>query len=116
MEPLLMVSLEVFVLTSEDKTPWYERDELWDRMGQIMFGEQRMEMAIAEVDRLIELLEISTDDEILDLCCGIGRHSNDVNILKTTSKLSSLTNSLMSICTNSVERPSFFAVPLAISR
>jgi SAM-dependent methyltransferase len=77
MEPPLIVSVEVFDLPSDDKTPWYERDELWERMGQVMFGEQRMEMAVAEVDSLIELLEISSNDEILDLCCGIGRHSNE---------------------------------------
>lgn len=65
-------------MPSEDKTPWYERDELWERMGQVMFGEQRMAMAVAEVDSLIELLHISNDDVILDLCCGIGRHSNEL--------------------------------------
>jgi SAM-dependent methyltransferase len=75
---LSILSGRVFAMPSEDKTPWYERDELWERMGQIMFGEQRMEMAIVEVDRLIELLDITTDDEILDLCCGIGRHSNEL--------------------------------------
>ena len=67
----------VFALPTDDKTPWYERDELWERMGQVMFAEERMEMAVAEVDRLIELLEITTNDVILDLCCGIGRHSNE---------------------------------------
>jgi SAM-dependent methyltransferase len=68
----------IFALSNEDRTPWYERDELWVKMGQVMFGGQRMEMAVAEVDSLIQLLEISAEDRILDLCCGIGRHSNEL--------------------------------------
>jgi SAM-dependent methyltransferase len=72
-----MVSIGVFDLPANDKTPWYERDELWERFGQVMFSEQRMEMTSKEVDKVIELLEVSTEDEILDLCCGIGRHSNE---------------------------------------
>ncbi len=68
----------VFALPDEDRMPWYEREDLWDKMGRVMFGEQRMEMAVAEVDNLIQLLEISTEDSILDLCCGIGRHSNEL--------------------------------------
>ena len=65
-------------MSDEDKTPWYERDDLWEKMGQKMFGDERMEMAVAEVDNLIQLLDISTEDRILDLCCGIGRHSNEL--------------------------------------
>ncbi|MHA2385459.1 MAG: class I SAM-dependent methyltransferase [Candidatus Thorarchaeota archaeon] len=65
-------------MPADDKTPWYERDELWERMGQVMFGDQRMEMAVEEVDMLINLLDMSTEDRILDLCCGIGRHSNEL--------------------------------------
>lgn len=71
------LSIGVFAMPADDKTPWYERDELWERFGRVMFSEQRIEMTIEEVDKIIELLEMSTEDEILDLCCGIGRHSNE---------------------------------------
>jgi SAM-dependent methyltransferase len=74
----VIISGGLFSLSNEEKTPWYERDDLWEMMGQKMFGDERMEMAVAEVDNLIQLLDISTEERILDLCCGIGRHSNEL--------------------------------------
>jgi len=32
-----------------------------------------------EVDILLDILKISTEDKILDLCCGRGRHSLELN-------------------------------------
>jgi SAM-dependent methyltransferase len=40
-----------------------------------MFGEERWEMAPAEVDAVIALLGVKPGAAILDLCCGVGRHA-----------------------------------------
>ena len=54
-------------------TAWHEEDEFWETMP--MFGPERIEAAPQEVDQVISLLDIQPDADVLDLCCGIGRHS-----------------------------------------
>jgi SAM-dependent methyltransferase len=62
-------------LTDKSEAPWYENDEMWEKMELVMFTESRIAQTPEEVDSLISLLEIQPDEEILDLGCGIGRHS-----------------------------------------
>ena len=40
-----------------------------------MFGEDRWKSADYEVNSIIRLLSLKSDDQILDACCGVGRHS-----------------------------------------
>jgi SAM-dependent methyltransferase len=40
-----------------------------------LFSADRLHSASAEVDRIIELLEIAPGASILDSCCGVGRHA-----------------------------------------
>jgi ubiquinone/menaquinone biosynthesis C-methylase UbiE len=40
-----------------------------------LFTEDRQLNAKEEVKKVVKLLKIKTNDRILDLCCGIGRHS-----------------------------------------
>ena len=54
---------------------WYEMDEKWELWEQILFDEQRIEATPAQVESIITLLEIKENEIILDLCCGVGRHS-----------------------------------------
>jgi len=54
-------------------TAWHEQDEFWETMP--MFGPERIEAAPQEVDQIIALLGIQPGAAVLDLCCGIGRHS-----------------------------------------
>lgn len=54
-------------------TAWYEQDEFWETVP--MFGPERIEAAPQEVDQVISLLRIEPGATVLDLCCGIGRHS-----------------------------------------
>ena len=57
------------------QSTWYENDGFWELWGPIMFNARRIENTTEEVANLISLLDIKTGDRILDLCCGIGRHS-----------------------------------------
>ena len=55
--------------------PWHEDDAFWETWGPIMFSQQRLADATSEVDKIIQLLAITPGAYILDLCCGVGRHS-----------------------------------------
>ena len=59
----------------QQSKPWHEDDSFWEMWGPIMFSEQRLEDAQEEVERIVSLLGIKPRAHILDLCCGIGRHS-----------------------------------------
>jgi SAM-dependent methyltransferase len=54
---------------------WYEDDSFWLTFRDYMFSTVRIEQTRAEVDNLIPLLQIAPGAHLLDLCCGIGRHS-----------------------------------------
>jgi SAM-dependent methyltransferase len=56
-----------------DMAAWHEQDSFWETMP--MFGEERWEMAPAEVDAVAALLGIKPGAAVLDLCCGVGRHA-----------------------------------------
>ncbi len=55
--------------------PWYERKGFWRTTGPLLFRKGRWEMAPEEVKHVISLLQIKQGAEVLDLCCGVGRHS-----------------------------------------
>jgi SAM-dependent methyltransferase len=56
-------------------TSWYEDDEFWRVAGPLLFSVGRRSGTRDEVDSLVALLELERGAKILDLCCGIGRHS-----------------------------------------
>ena len=66
-------------MRNQDKKPWHEQDVLWEKMQKALFTRKRMEVIEEETDQLIELLEMKPDDDVLDLCCGIGRFSNELS-------------------------------------
>lgn len=55
--------------------PWYEDDAFWETWKPILFRPQRIQITVEEVDKIIKLLEITPGIHILDLGCGVGRHS-----------------------------------------
>lgn len=55
--------------------PWHEDDSLWETWGPLIFSPQKIADAVEEVTKIIKLLNIQSGSSILDLCCGIGRHS-----------------------------------------
>jgi SAM-dependent methyltransferase len=57
---------------------WYDDDRLWDAIAPFLFTDDRCGAAGGEVDALVRMLEIAPPARILDLCCGVGRHSREL--------------------------------------
>ncbi|MCK4460277.1 MAG: class I SAM-dependent methyltransferase [candidate division Zixibacteria bacterium] len=55
--------------------PWHEQDEFWRDTQSLMFSEERLSKTPEEIDRVVSLLELHPGMLILDMCCGVGRHS-----------------------------------------
>ncbi len=55
--------------------PWHERDDVWEGVMPALFSRERWQEAPAEVERLIALAGLQPGMHILDLGCGVGRHS-----------------------------------------
>jgi SAM-dependent methyltransferase len=58
-----------------DQTPWHEDDRLWEVMEPFFFNPDICQVAAVEVDGIMALLDLDSNGSILDLCCGIGRHT-----------------------------------------
>lgn len=54
---------------------WYDQDAYWTTFESILFNRKRLADTTAQVDHIIKLVQIHARAKILDLCCGIGRHS-----------------------------------------
>ena len=54
---------------------WYDNPLFWRDNYSRMFTPPRMASAGDEIDRILELMGISPPGEVLDLCCGPGRHT-----------------------------------------
>jgi SAM-dependent methyltransferase len=54
---------------------WHNQDEFWETHTKELFSKERLERTHDQVSALIALLSINPKDAILDLCCGVGRHS-----------------------------------------
>jgi SAM-dependent methyltransferase len=56
-------------------TTWHEKDDFWEKLAPFMFPEEQWEGMQEEVDQILALLNLGEVSEVLDLCCGPGRHS-----------------------------------------
>ncbi|MCK4758188.1 MAG: class I SAM-dependent methyltransferase [Thermoplasmata archaeon] len=61
-------------MQKNDKS-WHEDDAFWTTFTNTMFSEDKRESTPKEVADIITMLGIEPDSHILDLCCGVGRHS-----------------------------------------
>jgi SAM-dependent methyltransferase len=52
-----------------------EHDAFWHALEPVLFSDAHMTHAAEETDHAIRLLAIEPPARVLDLCCGIGRHS-----------------------------------------
>jgi SAM-dependent methyltransferase len=55
--------------------PWYEDDRFWALLEPQLFDELRKKSAAEEAAQTARLLKLEPPAQILDLCCGPGRHS-----------------------------------------
>jgi len=55
--------------------PWHEQDAFWEAFEPVLFPQRRLSDAAAQVEKVLALLGIQPGAVILDLGCGIGRHS-----------------------------------------
>ena len=54
---------------------WYEDESFWKTFAPTMFNQERLDVTAEEIDQIVTLLGLEKGAKILDLCCGIGRHS-----------------------------------------
>jgi SAM-dependent methyltransferase len=57
------------------KKTWYEDETFWKTFAPAMFNKERLDVTAEEIDHIVKLLALEKSAKILDLCCGIGRHS-----------------------------------------
>jgi SAM-dependent methyltransferase len=55
--------------------PWFEDDSFWQTFAPVLFDESRWKKAPEEVAAVMSLLGLEPGADILDLCCGVGRHA-----------------------------------------
>lgn len=58
-----------------DYAEWHRQDAFWELFEPVLFSQQRLTLAKEQVSQIEQLLQIPTGAHILDLCCGVGRHS-----------------------------------------
>lgn len=54
---------------------WYEDDDFWREMAPVVFTPERIQQGGEEVERIVKLVGAAPGATLLDLGCGIGRHS-----------------------------------------
>lgn len=54
---------------------WFQDEDFWDEFAPFMFDETRWNLADLEVERILVLTDVVAPARVLDLCCGVGRHS-----------------------------------------
>jgi SAM-dependent methyltransferase len=54
---------------------WFEDEEFWTTYAPLMFDETRWAEVPEAVDRIVALALIGRGARVLDLCCGVGRHT-----------------------------------------
>lgn len=62
-----------------DHDSWHDRDAFWELFEPVLFNRQRRLKTKEEVEKIIKLLQMEEGARMLDLCCGIGRHSLELS-------------------------------------
>ena len=58
-----------------DSNEWFDDDIFWRSHMLFLFRDSVLEAAPEQVDRILEKTGLTGCEEVLDLCCGPGRHS-----------------------------------------
>jgi SAM-dependent methyltransferase len=54
---------------------WYEDDQFWEATQDLVFNQDRWNEVPRQVEQIIALAGLEKGQTVLDLCCGVGRHS-----------------------------------------
>ena len=57
---------------------WHSEEAFWALFEPVLFSQERCSVAAEQVAAVVKLLQIEKGAQILDLCCGIGRHTLDL--------------------------------------
>ena len=72
---LQVVEVVVSIKVEEFTMPeWFENEALWESLFPFTFPPERFDIAEEQIEKVLKLTECKGRD-ILDLCCGPGRHS-----------------------------------------
>jgi 2-polyprenyl-3-methyl-5-hydroxy-6-metoxy-1,4-benzoquinol methylase len=64
------------LITNMKNQAWFENESDWVLKRSIIFNKDLVKLTFVEVGRLIKLIGVQPKGlKVLDLCCGIGRHS-----------------------------------------
>ena len=56
---------------------WFEDEDFWITYAPLMFDELRWAEVGTSVDNILKLAPIKPGDPVLDVCCGVGRHTSE---------------------------------------
>jgi ubiquinone/menaquinone biosynthesis C-methylase UbiE len=62
-------------MKTKKRQNWYEDKNLWKNLETTIFNPRIMASAGEQVNQIVKLTGIRKGAKVLDLCCGIGRHS-----------------------------------------
>ncbi len=63
------------LMETRERKSWHDDDLFWQTFESEMFTAERLDAAPQEIDQLVGLLDLQPGAKVLDLCCGVGRHS-----------------------------------------
>jgi SAM-dependent methyltransferase len=58
-----------------EQRAWFEDDKLWEYWETFILSPRLMDAAPADAENALKLLDIPPGSSMLDLCCGLGRHT-----------------------------------------
>ncbi|WP_414837147.1 class I SAM-dependent methyltransferase [Candidatus Nanohalococcus occultus] len=50
-------------------------EEFWTEFKNLLFAEDKLESSKEEIEKIIDLANIQEGSKVLDMPCGVGRHS-----------------------------------------
>jgi SAM-dependent methyltransferase len=59
----------------DNSPPWHQDDEFWETFREFIFSPRQFEQAVEQVDQVLALLDLDSGARVLDIPCGVGRHS-----------------------------------------
>lgn len=58
---------------------WHEDEGFWRQLEPFLFPPEVLNKASEQIEKLLSLLEIDRESHVLDLACGVGRHSIELS-------------------------------------